>query len=114
MTNNTTTTLAQKLYKMSDEELTKAVVGRTIYYRNEGPSSVKVDGNRRFSALGVEGIAFSKKDNVRYIKIDERDLDDNNKRGFKNLQIGGITKIEHPAVTAIKMLKEAAKNMSRR
>tara|TARA_B100001063_G_scaffold245352_1_gene280817 strand:+ start:115 stop:456 length:342 start_codon:yes stop_codon:yes gene_type:complete len=113
MTNNTTT-LAQKLYKMSDEELKKRVVGRVVYYKNQGPSSVKVDGNRRFSILGVEEIAFSKKDNIRYMKVDERDLDNNLERDFKNLQIGGITKIEHPAVTAIKALKEAVKSQSRR
>ena len=103
--NKATKTIAQKLYAKTDEEIKKAVIGRVVHYQNEGPSSVKVDGDREFTIVGVEKIDYGKKHNRRYMKVDVKDNDKNFKRGFKNLQIGGITKVEHRLVTVARTIK---------
>lgn len=95
---------ALNLVKTPAAKIEKQITKRVITYLNDGESSVKTDGVRRFFIESVEQDRFSK-DGRRYLTVRARDLDDGGEAKYRSLHLAGIVKIDGRVKTAYGMVK---------
>ena len=92
-------------YQMTPSQLAKKITNRVIEYHNEGESSIKKDGIRKFLVEEVQADAFSSVENRRYLKVKTRDLDDGGKSKYRTIHVAGIAKVDGKIKTAARMVK---------